>query len=182
MRKLTYDVAVSVDGSIAHADGSVDGFLQTGQHVTDYLERLQAYDTVVMGRATYEWGYAFGLVPGKRAYPHMRHYVFSKTLQVGTDAEIEIIRDGAVEQIARLKRESGSDIYLCGGGAFAGFLLERGLIDVVVLKQNPVVIGDGIRLFGASAQTAKLVLESSRTYDNGVVLSRYAVDHAAGSA
>src|SRR5688500_5975210 len=112
MRRLIYDVAVSIDGFISHADGSVDGFAPTGPHVTEYLQRLQGYDTVVMGRVTYEWGYAFGLVAGKRAYPHMRHYIFSQTLQVGDAAEIEVVRDGEVALIEKLKREPGSDIYL----------------------------------------------------------------------
>ena len=85
MRKLVYDVATTLDNFIAHEDGSCDGFLSEGEHVTDYLARLAGYDTVVMGRRTYEYGYPYGVVPGQRAplYRHMRHFIFSKTLRFG---------------------------------------------------------------------------------------------------
>src|SRR5262245_15165080 len=57
MRRIVYDVAASLDGFVSHSDGSVEGFLADGEHVTDYLQRLAGYDTVLMGRSTYEWGY-----------------------------------------------------------------------------------------------------------------------------
>jgi dihydrofolate reductase len=173
MRKLVYDVAGTLDGFVSHEDGSVEGFLPEGEHVTDYLARLAAYDTVVMGRKTYEWGYPYGVVPGKRAYPHMRHFIFSKSLDFGPGSEVEVINRDEAEWVRRLKAEPGTDIYLCGGGAFAGFLLDREFIDQVVIKLNPVVFGHGIRIFGGSSKKVGLELLSSRAYANGVVLLRY---------
>jgi dihydrofolate reductase len=182
MRKLVYDVAVTLDNFIAHEDGSTDGFVE-GEHVPDYLARLAGYDTVVMGRKTYEYGYLFGLVPGKRGpyYPHMRHLIFSKTLRFGPAAEVEVIDPDEVACLRRLKEEGGRDIYLCGGGAFAGLLLDQGLIDQVVLKLNPLVFGRGIRLFGGSTRRVDLALVSSKAYDNGVVLLRYDVKYRSPS-
>lgn len=173
MKKLIYDVAVSVDHYISHEDGAVDGLLEQGDHVTDYLERLQRYDTVVMGKHTYEWGYRFGLVPGQPAYPHMQHYIFSRTLRFEQSEQVHIIDRDEVACIQRLKEGDGADIYLCGGGAFAGFLLDHGLIDQLVLKRNPVIFGHGIRAFGASVRKVGLSLVESKTYANGVVLLRY---------
>jgi len=173
MRKIVYDVAVSLDGFISHEDGSVAGFLADGPHVADYFARLQGYDTVLMGRSTYEWGYAMGLAPGRRAYPHMRHYIFSTTLRLGADAEVEVVARDAPAAVARLREEPGGDIYLCGGGAFAGFLLDHGLVDQLVLKVNPIVFGHGVRLFGASTRKVGTALRSAMSYPNGVVLSRY---------
>jgi dihydrofolate reductase len=178
MRKLVYDVAATVDNFIAHEDGSTDGFVE-GEHVGDYLSRVAGYDTVVMGRKTYEHGYPFGLVPGKRAplYRHMRHFMFSKGLRFGPDAEVEVIDRDEAAVVNRLKAEEGTDIYLCGGGAFAGFLLDQGLIDQVVLKLNPLVFGRGIRLFGGSTRRVGLALVSCKGYGNGVVLLRYYVQY-----
>src|SRR5262245_58734649 len=121
MRKLVYDVAVTLDGFIAHEDGSCDGFLSEGEHAPDYFARLAGYDTVVMGRKTYEYGYPFGVVPGKRPphYQHMRIYVFSKSLRFGPDAEVEVVDRDEVATVQRLRAEAGSDVYLCGAGAFA---------------------------------------------------------------
>jgi dihydrofolate reductase len=81
MRKLVYHVGTSLDNYISREDGSVEGFLWEGDHVDDYVASLKAYDTVLMGKTTYEWGIKFGgLEPGQTAYPWMKNYVFSKTL------------------------------------------------------------------------------------------------------
>jgi dihydrofolate reductase len=177
MRKLVYDVAMTLDNFVSHEDGSVEGFAYQGEHGDEYLARLAGYDTVVMGRKTYEWGYPFGVVPGQRAplYRHMRHYIFSKTLDFGPDAEVEVVARDEVAVVRRLKEETGTDIYLCGGGAFAGFLLDHGLIDQVVIKLNPVVFGHGVRLFGGSTRKVGLDLVASKAYRNGVLLLRYDV-------
>ncbi|WP_437328130.1 dihydrofolate reductase family protein [Sorangium sp. So ce381] len=175
MRKIVYDVAVTVDGFISHEDGSVDGLVMQGEHAIDYVERLKGYDTVVMGRRTYEWGYPLGLVPGKRAYPHMAHYIFSKTLRFGEGAEVEVVGHDEIAALKRLKEGDGADIYLCGGGAFAGFLLEHDLIDRLVLKVNPIVFGHGIPLFGDSSTKVELALLGATSYASGVSLLRYDV-------
>jgi len=53
MRKLKYYMASTVDGFIGHEDGSVNGFLEQGEHVTEYLESLKTwFDVVLMGRKT----------------------------------------------------------------------------------------------------------------------------------
>ncbi|HRF97471.1 MAG TPA: hypothetical protein PLZ51_19825, partial [Aggregatilineales bacterium] len=62
-RKLVYYVATTVDHYIAHEDGSVGGFLTEGQHIPDYFASLRDYDTVIMGKNTYESGYAYGVKP-----------------------------------------------------------------------------------------------------------------------
>lgn len=175
MRKLVYDVAMSLDNFISHEDGGVEGFRWEGDHATEYLDRLKGYETGIMGRKTYEWGYPFGVVPGKRAplYAHMRHYIFSKTLRFGPDAEVEVIDSDEAAMVRRLAAEDGTDIYLCGGGDFAGFLLDHGLIDQVVIKLNPVVFGHGVRIFGRSTRNVSLELVSVKSYSNGVILPRY---------
>jgi dihydrofolate reductase len=172
MRNVVYDVAASIDGFIAGEDGDVSGFQMEGDHLTDYQQRLKGYDTVLMGRATYEWGYQYGLAPGALAYPHMRHYVFSKTLRFD-DSPVVVIDHDEVSVVRRLKEEGGSDIYLCGGGTFAGFLLDHGLVDQLVIKQNPRLLGHGVRLFGASTRSVVTELVDARIYDSGVLLLRY---------
>lgn len=174
MRKLTYDVAVSLDGFICRPDGNIGDFVPDGPHVDDYRARLEAYDTVVMGRRTYEFGYAFGLVPGKRAYPHMDHYVISSTLRFEHEHELKIVRDDAAAVVRALKEGEGSDIYLCGGSRLAGALLDARLIDRLVVKLNPFVMGEGRPLF-SSAASARLAGTFTKRYENGVVLAGYDV-------
>lgn len=181
MRKLVYHVATSLDNYIAHEDGSIGGFssFAEGDHVTDYLESLKTYDTVVMGRATYEFGYQYGLKPGQPAYPHMQHYIFSKTLIFDTqpDPKVKIIAANELEVIQRLKEDAGTDIYLCGGGTFAGFLAEHDQIDELRIKLYPIVLGRGIRLFGKSTHNMALSLLDTKVYQTGAMLIKYQVNH-----
>ena len=173
MRRLVYDIAVSVDGFIADERGGFDGFLFEGDHVEAYQQRLAGYDTVLMGRSTYEAGYAFGMKPGERPYPHMRHIVFSRSLELPADSAVEIEMPRDAEFVEALKKEDGSDIYVCGGGKFASWLAEAGLLDMLILKMNPVVLGAGTPLFSSSVAGLK-ALDSYR-YESGVILLRYAI-------
>lgn len=175
MRKIIYHVAISLDGFIAQKDGSAKGFLEEGEHIPDYLNSLSNYDTVIMGRKTYEFGYDFGLEPGQPAYPHMQHYIFSKTLELPPHEQVKIIRANEVDLIKKIKTMEGSPIYLCGGGQFAGFLLEHELIDEALLKVNPVIFGEGIPLFGFSKKSVQFQLQDLKRYESGVLLIDYQI-------
>ena len=172
MRQLVYDVAASIDGFITGPNGDVSCFLDQGDHVKAYSKRLEGYDTVVMGRTTYEFGFAHGMAPGQRAYSHMRHYIVSSTLKLPDDAEVEVVGGDYLSAVRKLKAEDGSDIYLCGGGALAAELLSAGLIDRLVVKVNPVVLGTGTPIFAGSV-TAKSTLKGVKRYRSGVVLLTY---------
>ncbi len=189
MRQLTYHVAVSLDGYIAHPDGSFDAFAQSGDHVDALVHDLpetlpghvlsaigieptnDTYDTVVMGWNTFAVGLPHGF---DDPYPHLRQYVVSRTHQqseLGGDARL--VDADPVGLVRRLKAEpSTKGIWLCGGGALAGVLLDE--IDRLVLKVNPVLLGAGIPLFRTdSAIDRPFVLESSRPFDSGVVMTSY---------
>ena len=114
--------------------------------------------------------------PGDKPYPHMAHYVFSASLDLPDGCGIEVVRGDALGVIDRLKAAEGRDIYLCGGGAFAGFLVNAGRVDRLRIKLNPVVLGGGVPLLTGLVRSPGLRLEASTTYDSGVVLLDYAVE------
>ncbi|WP_425391794.1 dihydrofolate reductase family protein [Ekhidna sp.] len=148
MRRIVYYVASSLDGFICGKDGDISKFPMDGDMVDQYAYDLEAFDTVIMGRNTYEFGYQFGLNPGDPAYAHMDHFIFSNSLELVNSNEKVNVVPRELERVRELKSEIGSDIYLCGGGLFAGWLLEHSLIDVLKLKVNPIILGEGVRLFG----------------------------------
>ncbi len=179
MRKIVYYIATSIDGYIAGVNDDVSDFVYTGNGVDQFLSDLKSYDTVIMGRATYEFGYQFGIVPGEPSptYSHMKHYIFSNHLSFpNLNPQVEIKKID-IKEIGKIKEGSGTDIYLCGGGRFAGWLLDNRLIDVLKLKVNPVILGDGIRLFGDSNTKYKLQLIDSMSYDNGLQMNTYHVNY-----
>lgn len=175
MRKLEYYVGVSIDGYISGPNDDISGFTSQGNGIDKYLSDLKDYDTVIMGRKTYEFGYNYGLKPGQLAYPHMKHYVFSEGLELEDKDENLITSKLDLGLIDTLKKEEGSNIYLCGGGEFAKWLLENKKIDTVRIKLNPFLQGDGVKLFSKTTSVYKLRLRDSETYDDGLLIITYDV-------
>jgi dihydrofolate reductase len=184
MRKLVYYVAVTLDGFIAAEDGTFDGFIFEGDHMTGinahYPETLptqfrpafgledapnQHFDTVLMGRHTYQ-------VPGAlpSPYAHLRQFVVSSSV-AGTPPDVEVIRSDVAGRVRSLKEEDGLDIWLCGGGKLAAELLPQ--IDKLLLKIHPVVFGRGIPLFDGKADITKFERTDARLFESGVSLMTY---------
>ncbi len=177
-RKLVYYIAMTLDHYIAHEDETMDGFLMEGQHVSDYLSSLRDYDTVLMGKNTYEWGYQYGIKPGDPSpvYAHMMQYVFSQSMELYQNEQLQVIRDDPADFVRELKQQDGGAIYLCGGGRLAGSLAKHHLIDELILKVNPVIFGSGIPLFSGQNECFNLSLLDTKIYDNGVIFLHYAVN------
>ena len=188
MRKLTYFVACTVDGFIAREDGSLDFFPMSGGHIPylagEYPETIAGhmrtalgvsganthFDTVLMGRHTYEVGSRIGVTS---PYPHLRQYVVSRTMAVSPSAEVEIVSTDPLNLVRGLKREDGLGIWLCGGARLAGALYDA--VDELIVKVNPVVLGSGIGLFAAVRRPMRLELTDHRTFAGGVAIHRYHV-------
>ncbi len=177
MRRIVYYVAVSIDGFIAGRDGDISAFEPQGKStgVKKYLRDLEDFDTVIMGRKTYEFGYRFGMEPGQPAYPHMAHYIFSNSLQFESPNEKVHVEKLEITRIGELQRQQGADIYLCGGGDFAGWLLENNRIDILKIKLNPIILGTGIRLFGSSKKNCQLTLQKNEKFDYGLQIITYSI-------
>jgi len=91
------------------------------------------------------------------------------------DEHVEIVGEDAVGVVRRLKAETGKDIYLCGGADLATALFKEGLIDEVILKVNPLLLGSGIPLMSDIGKHIDLELLDSKVYESGVVLLSYRV-------
>ena len=193
MRKLVYYVAASLDGYIAAPDGSWEFFglpaelsAYIGEHYPETLPTAlrdqlgitappQVFDTVVMGRGTYEPALRAGITS---PYAHLEQFVFSTTLDPATDPAVTFVAGDPVAYLRKLKDQPGKDIWLCGGGALAGAV--RSEIDEFVVKLNPVLVGGGIPLVGGPFKPRRLTLvDATPVGGSGVVVLRYVT---AGSA
>lgn len=170
MREIIYDVAVSLDGFIAAPGGDASAFPGDGDHIAPYFDRLAGYGTVIMGRRTYEYGYGFGLEPGARAYPHMDHHIFSTTINLPDTSDVNVVRSDWLSHLETLRARKGMPIYLCGGGQFAGWVLQQGLIDRLILKSAPITLGEGVPLFSGAPLTTHWQTKSVTPYATGVTL------------
>lgn len=173
MAIIIYYVASSIDGFIAGQNDDISDFAMAGKGVDKYLSDLLEFNTVIMGRRTYEFGYQFGLEPGQPAYPHMEHFIYSDSLNIENLAENVHIEKVSIDRVKELKESTQTDIYLCGGGDFAGLLLDNGLIDQLKLKLYPIILGSGIRLFGNSKTKAKWNLKETESFEDGLKILTY---------
>ena len=187
-RRLVYYIACTLDGFIAHKDGSHEGFLFQGEHFGDLIKRFpecfpahlrealgvchppQRFDTVLMGRNTYELGVRQGITS---PYAPLRQYVASRSMRESPDATVELRRGDPLGLVRSLKAENGMDIWLCGGAKLAAAVV--GEIDELILKINPVIFGTGISLFDGLEAVIPAIPIELQTYANGFVLARYAM-------
>ncbi|MCM3780253.1 dihydrofolate reductase family protein [Microbacterium hydrocarbonoxydans] len=187
MRELTYYIGVTLDGFIAGPADEVDfypvtegfaemlgtelsdiqpAFVRAGRGGAD--EPLTRFDTVVMGRRTYEPALAQGVVD---PYSHLRTIVVSTTLDDPRHDNVEIVRTDPVARVRELKVEDGLGIYLAGGGGLAGVLL--GEIDRLIVKKYPVIAGSGIPMVDHGFRPTPFALDRVRTFDNGCAVMEY---------
>jgi len=177
MNKIVYYVATSIDGFISGKDEDISGFVAKGNGVQKYLDDLKEFETVIMGRKTYEFGYKFGLKPGEPPYPHMNHFIFSNSLILPDAKDNVKIEKPDLQTIKNIRKQSKTDVYLCGGGIFAGWLLENEQIDILKLKINPLILGKGVKIFGESQKTFQLHLFNSEQYEDGLIINSYEIKY-----
>lgn len=173
MQKIIYYVASSLDGYIAGKNDDISKFILQGEGVEKYQSDLASFRTVIMGRKTYEFGFQYGLEPGQPAYPNMEHHIFSDSLKIDNLSESVKIENLSVDKVNEIRQNAKTNIYLCGGGEFAGWLLENGLIDQLKLKLNPVVLGSGTKLFGSSTASESWDLTDRESFSDGLQILTY---------
>jgi dihydrofolate reductase len=179
MQRVGYHVAVSVDGFIAEPNGGFGAFSMTGDHVKDYLATLREVGTVIMGRRTYQVALDVGV---RDPYPHVDTLVFSKSLAESPHPHVQVVTGDIGARVASLREQDGKGVCLVGGGQVAAQLLAAQLIDELVVKVNPFVMGAGIRLFEGEFLLARLGHQSTKVFANGVVVSSYRVNYDGSAA
>jgi len=169
MRRVVYSVAASLDGYIARPGGGYDWIPEDPG--MDWDAFMSRFDTVLMGRGTYEMAAAQG---SGATLPGLRTYVFSTTLEGEDHPDVTVVED-AVDTVERLRSGAGKDIWLMGGGVLFGFLLAAGLVDGVEVGIVPILLGDGIPLLPPGDASARLELRETRTFQSGIVLLEFDV-------
>jgi dihydrofolate reductase len=163
-------VAVSLDGFIAGRNGEYDWIVP--DPAVDFRALYREFDTVVMGRKTYEVMTAKG---GHGAMPGLKVVVFSRTRPPAEYPGVRILRDDPAKVVDALKREKGRDIWLFGGGELFRSLLDARLVDTVELAVNPVLLGSGIPLLPPGASTKLTLADRKVLPRSGMVMLAYSV-------
>ena len=172
--KVSVFCGTSVDGFLARPDGTFDFLDEAGSDPHGYDEFISSVDTIVFGRKTFEVVLGFGSWP----YPaRLRVVVLSSSPIDPKGHPVQRMQGAPAEVHAKLVATGATHVYLDGGITIQGFL-RAGLVDRLVVSHVPVLIGEGIPLFGSLPHDVKLRLVASRTYRTGLVQCEYEVKRA----
>lgn len=171
--RVSVFVGTSVDGFIARRDGALDFLPAGGGQPHGYDEFMATVDALVIGRNTFETVLAFPSWP----YGEKRVVVLSSRA-----LDFSGVRGGIVEQmagapveiVAKLAARGVQHIYLDGGITIQGFL-RAGLVQRLTITRVPVLIGEGIPLFGSLPRDIRLRHVATQAYASGLVKSEYEV-------
>jgi dihydrofolate reductase len=160
---------MSLDGLIAGPNGEADWIVMDPE--IDFTQLFSAYDTLLMGRKTWEASKS----QGGAGMPGMKSYVISRTLDASECKGATLSSDPATT-LRELKQQPGKAIWLFGGGGLFKSLLDLGLVDQVQVGVIPVVLGNGLPLVEHPAKQARLKLRKHRVYEKtGIVMLDYEV-------
>ena len=177
-RRIIARLAISADGYIARADGSVD-FLNERPHPKHSYgmgEFYKSIDTILWGRKTIDTLLEFQKqgIKGARFDTKVKNYGFSRRPQPALSG-VEFVTEPIRAFAARLRATPGKDIWMMGGAGLIASFLDEGELDVFSLEVVPVMIGEGIPLVAPRHRRVPLKLVSTRTFEDGVVHLEYAV-------
>ncbi len=168
--KVIMNLAMSIDGYIATEEGDFDWIkghdtpnLDTKQK-HDYQNFLSDIDIVVMGKNSYDLGFA-------KDYKDKKIYVATNEKIVDEPFNINFIGGNIVDIILE-EKYNGKNIFLFGGGLMIDNFIKEDAIDKYIVGLIPIILGKGRKLFLENNPTIKLTLENY-IIDNGVVIVEY---------
>lgn len=173
MKKIILNLAVTLDGYIEGPNGEVDWCIMDDDMNFDAF--LNGVDTLLYGRVSYDaWG---NFVPDENAplteksfwqqIHSKRKIVFSTQHQSHSD--VLFISSDIPNEIGRLKKQEGKDIWLYGGANLIKTFIQLNLIDRYQLSVHPVVLGSGKPLFEDLNERLGLKLVETHVFKSGVI-------------
>jgi dihydrofolate reductase len=140
------------------------------------IEQLKTAGMLLFGRATYQgmashWPFERGEVADlTNGIPKI---VFSRTLEKAEWNNTRLVKENAVEEVVKLKREPGKDLFIFGSANLSYAFMQRDLFDEYRLGVVPIVLGEGHPLFKPASRSMKMKLIEARPLRSGCVILRY---------
>jgi dihydrofolate reductase len=183
MRKIRIMEHVSLDGVISppgdseFAQGGWSAPYRTPAGAAALAEAQGASFDLLLGRRTYDQWAGF--------WPKVKGGPFADGLNAATKyvathrpdslgwGPVEGLGTDIVEGVRRVQSKSGPDLIVWGSSTLTSVLLEKGLVDEVLLIVYPVLLGRGKRFFSDNADPRELALVSTKASPTGVLLNIY---------
>lgn len=171
-------VGVSLDGFIARPNGDLDWLMGEGEGDGEnhgYNEFIAGIDAIIMGRKTFEkvvmfdkWYY------GNKRVVVLSHQPLDLSVAQARGGVVELMAGAPAEIVSKLATSGARHLYVDGGITIQQFL-RVGLIHRLIISRLPVLIGEGIPLFGSLPHDIRLSHIATRTYPGGMVQSEYRI-------
>lgn len=174
-RKVILYIATSLDGYIAGPNDNLDFLSIVSKDGEDYgySEFNSSVDVVIVGRRTYDW-----VMEQVKEFPHADKisYIVTRTARPA-NGKINFYTRSLKELIAKLKSETGKNIFVDGGSEVVNELLRDKLIDEFIISVIPVLVGNGKKLFNDGRPQQALELISTKQFDTGLTQLHYTIDY-----
>jgi len=191
MRKLIVSNIMSLDSYCA-GPGKDTSFLPMDGAFDAYnAERLRAADTFLLGRKTYDMFRGFWPSVAENASASSTNREISRLMNAIDKLVISnsmdlaqpepwlntrvIRRADAHKQLAKLKRQTGKDIFVGGSHIMWNDLLANGLVDELHLMVGPVVVGAGTSIFKGQPDVSFRLIDMRKWDGSENALIRYEV-------
>lgn len=189
--KLVTNTQVSVDGVVQGNGGRAEnrrgGFERGGWALPLFDEEARQFvdscyqraDAFLFGRRTYDlfaryWGV---MAPGAGPIPDALNtrpkFVASTTFTEATWAGTDVLSGDLETAVQELTARPGGELQVHGSPSLVRWLLEKGLVDELILLVCPVIVGQGTRLLPQSGPDQSLELSESRAFPKGIIMQTY---------
>ncbi len=164
---------------------SLDGFVARSDHRLDWLDKQptkdedhgftafqDSVDVIVMGSGSYR------TVRGVGAWPYTKPVVVLSCSMTADDIpndlreKVEVSDKTPTELMKSFDARGFSRVYVDGGAIICSFL-KAGLIEDMRITLIPILIGEGIRIFGETQGDVDLELVSVSSFPSGLVDLEY---------
>lgn len=181
MRRVILFNMITLDGYFEGPGANIDWHHVDEEFNQFAVEQLESAGGLIFGRVTYQgmaeyWPTLTALETDPMVAEKMNRlpkYVFSRTLDRVDWHNSHLFKGEAAAEVAKLKQESGGDLYIFGSGNLATPLIRAKLVDEIRLIVNPVAIGSGTAMFKDIEEPLELKLLRAQVFRNGNVLLVY---------
>jgi len=147
---VTLIAAITADGFIAKSENHRSFNWTSPEDKQFYVQKIKEADALVMGSKTFN---TFSRYPKGSTY-----VIYSRHPETINNPKPEVIsviptNDDPPSLIAQLEKMGKTNIALCGGASIYTMFMAAGLVDTLLLTVEPVIFGQGVKLFDKDIET-----------------------------
>ncbi len=180
-------IATSADGYIATTDGDVEWLHEAGNPDADMGDNsdmgfgiyIDSVDSMIMGRKCMEMISSFNLTPDQWPYGSTKIFVLSNSVLEAPEnlrGKVEMYSGDILGLVSRLEDEGFKHAYVDGGATITSFL-NLGLINEMTISIAPILLGEGIPLFGKINKNIRLTNSRAAAFPNEFLQTKYRVNY-----